>query len=55
MTQPISQPRAVALEARHALIEDRISKEAATPLPDAIEISRLKREKLHLRDSLAGH
>lgn len=55
MTQPIPQPRIDALEARHALIEDRITKETATPHPDEMELSRLKREKLHLRDSLAGH
>ena len=55
MNQPMPQPRMEALEARHARIESEIVRQCATPAPDEIEISRLKREKLHLRDRLSGH
>ena len=40
------------LRTHHAMLEDEIAAELAKPLPDAIKISELKKEKLRLRDKL---
>lgn len=40
------------LRAHHAALENEIDTELAKPLPDAIKIKELKKEKLQLRDKL---
>lgn len=40
------------LRARHASIEEEIGVELSKPLPDAIRIQELKKEKLQIRDKL---
>lgn len=42
-----------SLREKHLLLDDRISREAVRPLPDQTKISRLKREKLKLKDQIA--
>ncbi|MDT7934359.1 MAG: DUF465 domain-containing protein [Sphingomonadaceae bacterium] len=42
------------LSARHAALERRIAAEAQRPNPDTILLRELKREKLRLKDALAG-
>ncbi len=41
-----------SLQARHSLIDDRIREEQARPLPDASAIASLKKQKLHIKDTL---
>jgi hypothetical protein len=45
-------PRLRALEERHAALEARIFDEDSRPRPDAEELSRLKREKLRLKEEM---
>ena len=45
-------PRLKTLEDRHAALERRIVQEDARPLPDAAELSRLKLEKLRLKEEI---
>ena len=40
------------LRTRHASLEDEIHKELSAPLPDAVRLSELKKEKLQVRDKL---
>lgn len=44
-----------ALASKHADIEARISDEIQRPMPDATTISRLKKEKLKLKDEMLRH
>lgn len=44
-----------ALEAKHAGLDARISEESLRPHPDEATLSRLKKEKLRLKDELTGH
>ena len=46
------QGRIEALEARHRSLEERIFAEDHRPAPDTAELTRLKAEKLRLRDEL---
>ncbi|WP_237213938.1 YdcH family protein [Falsiroseomonas oryziterrae] len=41
-----------ALEERHAALEARIAEEDHRPRPDADQLSRLKREKLRLKEEM---
>ncbi len=43
-----------SLNAKHAGIEQRISSELRRPYPDAQTLSKLKREKLKIKESIAG-
>jgi hypothetical protein len=45
-------PRVKALESRHADLEMRIATEGARPRPDHEVLTRLKLEKLHLKDEM---
>ena len=42
------------LNARHAQLETKIASEALRPLPDQRALTRMKREKLRLKEELAG-
>ncbi|MFA7441031.1 MAG: DUF465 domain-containing protein [Sphingomonadaceae bacterium] len=44
--------RIEALNARHATIEGMIADETLRPLPDTARISRLKREKLKVKEQI---
>ena len=46
-----------ALEAKHATIDQRIVDESHRPMPDAIKLADLKKQKLRLKEemSLAAH
>ncbi len=46
------QGRIEALSARHQNLEARISAEDHRPLPDSDELTRLKAEKLRLKDEM---
>jgi hypothetical protein len=50
----MQQAHISALETRHADIEARISEESQRPLPDMATLSRLKKEKLKLKEAIAG-
>jgi len=43
-----------ALASKHADLEARINEESQRPAPDMTTISRLKKEKLKLKEALAG-
>jgi hypothetical protein len=45
-------PRLRALEQRHAVLESRIAEEDNRPRPDAEQLSRLKKEKLRLKEEM---
>jgi hypothetical protein len=44
--------RLESLKARHAELDARIQEEDQRPKPDADVMSRLKREKLHLKEEI---
>jgi hypothetical protein len=50
----MQQAHISALQTKHADIDARIHEEAQRPSPDATTISRLKKEKLRLKEELAG-
>ncbi len=41
-----------SLRARHSTLDEQLKLEIQRPLPNAEEISRLKREKLRLKDEI---
>ena len=41
-----------ALQRRHAQLDDLVQQEMKRPAPCAIELQRLRREKLYLRDQM---
>lgn len=44
-----------ALHAKHQGIEQRIREEMARPAPDSTIIQALKKQKLWLKEAIAGH
>jgi hypothetical protein len=46
------QARIESLKGRHATLESRIHAEDLRPCPDPQELSRLKLEKLHLKEEM---
>ena len=48
------EDRLVALKARHTTLEDMIHQELTRPHPDEIEVTALKKEKLRIKDQIAG-
>jgi hypothetical protein len=44
----------IALEAKHAGLDELINEEYRRPSPDAAIISRLKKEKLKIKEMLTG-
>jgi len=42
-----------ALEAKHALLDQKIHQEEQRPYPDQLTLSRLKKEKLRIKEVLA--
>ena len=47
-----TQSRLEALKARHAMLEDRIADEDHRPRPDSETLTRLKVEKLRLKEEM---
>ncbi len=47
-----AQSRIESLQSRHASLEDRIGDEDRRPLPDRATLTRLKLEKLRLKEEL---
>jgi uncharacterized protein len=43
-----------ALETKHANLDARIDQESQRPIPDTATLSRLKKEKLKLKEELSG-
>ena len=48
------QAHVSALQAKHAGLEARISEEIQRPLPDTATLARLKKEKLKVKEEIAG-
>jgi hypothetical protein len=48
------EQRLEALKVRHSTLEDLIHQESSRPLPDDVEIHALKKEKLRIKDEMAG-
>ncbi len=48
----VQSPRLKTLEDRHAALERQIVQEDARPRPDSAELSRLKIEKLRLKEEM---
>ena len=48
----INPPRLRSLETRHQSLEKQIASEDARPRPDAMALTRLKREKLRLKEEI---
>lgn len=46
------EPRLRSLQERHAKLERRIGEEGTRPLPDAHALTRLKLEKLKLKEEM---
>lgn len=50
----MQQAHISALQSKHAVLDARIMEEIQRPLPDAATLSRLKKEKLKVKEELAG-
>jgi hypothetical protein len=50
----MQQPHISALQSKHADIEAQINLESQRPMPDMATLSRLKKEKLRLKEAIAG-
>ena len=50
----MEQAHIAALQTRHAGLDSRIAEEAQRPSPDSALIARLKKEKLRLKEEIAG-
>ena len=48
------QAHVSALQTRHASLEERIAEESQRPMPDTATLARLKKEKLRIKEELAG-
>ena len=48
------QAHVSALQAKHAGLEARINEECQRPLPDTATLARLKKEKLRVKEEIAG-
>jgi hypothetical protein len=48
----MNSPRLRSLEDKHAVLEREIGQQDARPKPDELELMRLKREKLKLREEI---
>ncbi len=48
----MQSPRLRSLEERHANLERQITQEDARPRPNELEITRLKREKLRVKEEI---
>ncbi len=46
--------RIETLRAKHRALEDAIEQENSRPCPDDLEIVRLKKQKLQIKDQIAG-
>jgi len=51
----LSEERIAALKAKHQALEEKIQEEEARPHPDEVVLHQLKREKLRVKDEIAGH
>ncbi len=43
------------LQSKHSNLEEKIQAELRSPLPDTIRVSRLKRQKLQIKDTLSQY
>jgi hypothetical protein len=43
-----------ALETKHAVLDRRIAEEIHRPMPDAVVVAGLKKQKLRLKEELSG-
>ena len=50
----MDQAHIAALQTRHAGLDRRIAEENQRPMPDSALIARLKKEKLKLKEEIAG-
>jgi hypothetical protein len=50
----MQQAHISALETKHAAIDKRIAAEEQRPWPDAATLARLKKEKLRVKEAIAG-
>ena len=50
----MDQAHIAALQTKHAGIDARIAEETQRPLPDTTLIARLKKEKLRIKEEIAG-
>ena len=48
------QAHVSALQAKHAGLEARIDEESQRPMPDTATLSRLKKEKLKVKEEMSG-
>lgn len=51
----MEQSHVVALEAKHAGLDQLIEEEYRRPQPDPVVISRLKKQKLKIKEALVSH
>jgi len=50
----MQQAHISALQTRHAGLDARIAEETQRPMPDMTTLSRLKKEKLKVKEEIAG-
>ena len=50
----MDQAHIAALQTKHAGLDRRIAEETQRPMPDAAVLARLKKEKLRIKEEIAG-
>ena len=50
----MDQAHIAALQTKHAGLDRRIAEETQRPLPDMALVSRLKKEKLRIKEAIVG-
>ncbi len=51
----MNQPHMIALETRHAALDQKIATEKLRPMPDTILLAELKKQKLKIKEALLLH
>ncbi|HWH22974.1 MAG TPA: YdcH family protein [Allosphingosinicella sp.] len=50
----MDQAHIAALQTKHAGLDQRIALETQRPMPDSALVARLKKEKLRIKEEIAG-
>jgi hypothetical protein len=50
----MDQAHIAALQTKHAGLDARIAEETQRPMPDMTVLARLKKEKLRIKEAMAG-
>jgi len=47
--------RMISLKTEHAALEEKLEQEISSPHPDPAVVAEIKKQKLRIKDEIAGH